>query len=201
MARKVQRVRYTLNAKGIRSLSQDEIAAILRGADELILRGGRNLLSKILKGSREKKVLELGLDKSVVYGFYKDLTLEEISARIDWVIKEGYLCLEYEYRLPLLAYTGKGWEIEKDTYSSELLREFDKMLEDGSRLFNVRYLKDKNRELIWMLLDKIEASGDRKDVPILESWEKTDYRKVGKRIRQVIQILNQGQYTSAQAPE
>jgi len=192
MARKVRRVRYTLDTKGVKTLPKEEIVAILRGADDLIMRGGRTLLAKVLKGSREKKILELSLDKSPVYGFYKHLTVEQILARIDWVILEGYLGLEYDYRLPLLVYTGKGWQIEKDTYSDELLDGFDEMLNSGADYFNMRYLKDKNRELIWMLLDKVETSGDRRYIPILEAWGKIDYRKVGKRIRHVIDHLNRG---------
>jgi len=192
MARKVRRVRYTLDTKGVKTLPKEEIVAILRGADDLIMRGGRTLLAKVLKGSREKKILELTLDKSPVYGFYKHLPVEQILARIDWVILEGYLDLEYDYRLPLLVYTGKGWQIEKDTYSDELLRGFDEMINSGADYFNMRYLKDKNRELIWMLLDKVETSGDRRYIPILEAWEKIDYRKVRKRIRHVIDHLNRG---------
>ena len=192
MARRVRRVRYTLDAKGIKNLPYGEIAAILRGADDLIMQGGRSLLGKILKGSRDKKVLERKLDESPVYGFYKQLTTEQVMARIDSVILEGYLDLEYDYRLPLLVYTGKGWEIEKDTYSDELLQGFDEMLDGDARHFDMRHLQDRNREVVLALLDKIQASGDRRYIPILEAWEKIDYKKVRKRIRQVIGRLNRG---------
>lgn len=191
MGRKVQRVRYTLDPKGIKNLPQHEIAVILRGTDDLIMSGGRSLLAKILKGSKEKKVLGLDLHKSPVYGYYKHLSIEEILARIDWVIVTGYLRIEYDYRLPLLVYTGKGWEIEKDTYSDELLRGFDKLLESGCSLFNMSYLKDRNRELILMLLDKIKATGNGKYLPILKSWEMIDYKKVRERIGKVIAHLKQ----------
>lgn len=155
------------------------------------MRGGRALLAKILKGSIDKKVIALDLHKSPVYGYYKQLSIEEILAKIDWVIINGYLRIEYDYRLPLLVYTGKGWEIEKDTYSDELLRGFDKMPESGCSLFNMSYLKDRNRELILMLLDKVETTGNRKYLPILESWELIDYKKVRERIGKVIAHLKQ----------
>ena len=80
MGRKVQRVRYRLDAKGITALPLDEIAAILRGADTLIMSGGRSMLVKILKGSRDKKLLDLHLDESPVYGYYNHLTMDEIHA-------------------------------------------------------------------------------------------------------------------------
>ena len=51
-----------LDAKGTRELSNGELKVILRAADPLIMAGGRTLLSRVLKGSRERKVLELKLD-------------------------------------------------------------------------------------------------------------------------------------------
>jgi hypothetical protein len=190
MSRKVQRVRYHLDPKGIKNLSCDEIKVILRGADDLIMSGGRNLLAKILKGSRAKEVLNLGLERSPVYGRYRQLSLEDILARIDWVILNGYLAIEYDYRLPLLRYTEAGWEIEKETYADELLRGFDDVLASGQRPFDMTYLKDRNRGLIMLLLDKVEATCDPKYVPLLEAWEQVDYKKVKQRIRHVIQRLN-----------
>jgi hypothetical protein len=55
------------------------------------------------------------------------------------------------------------------------------------------YLKDKPRDLILLLLDKVEANGDRKYIPLLEAWERVDYKKVRQRIRQVVSRLNQAQ--------
>ncbi len=152
MSRKVNRVKYYLDSKGIKELNDREICAILRGADEIIMRGGRNLLSKILKGSKEKKILELGLDKNPSYSFYSSISFEDILAKIDWIIKNHYLAIEYDYRLPLLVFTDKGWEIEKDTLSTELIEGFDRMIDSGANYFNMNYLKDKNRALIFNLL-------------------------------------------------
>ena len=189
MGKRVRRVPVQLDAGDISGLPFDEIKAILRGADDLIMRGGRNLLAKILKGSRDKKVFELNLDRSPVYGYFHHLTVKEITQKIDWVIVDGYLAIEYDYRLPLLIYMPKGWKIEMDTYSDELLQGFNEMLEGGAKHFLMIYLKDKNRELIWMLLDKVEATGDSKYIPLLESWEKVDYKKVRQRINKVIDSL------------
>jgi predicted ArsR family transcriptional regulator len=83
MSRKKTRVRYQLDSGGIHCLTDEEIKAILRAADEIIATGGRSMLAKILKGSKDKKVLEHGLDQCPVYGYYKELTLLEITNRID----------------------------------------------------------------------------------------------------------------------
>ena len=66
-----QRVKYHLNSGGITHLDFHEIKAILRAADELIATGDRTILAKILKGSRDKKLLEYGLDQCPAYGFYR----------------------------------------------------------------------------------------------------------------------------------
>lgn len=191
MSRKVHRVKYHLDAKGVKNLSHDEIKAILRAADDLIMRAGRTLLAKVLKGSRAKDVLDLALNQNPAWGYYRHLSEEEILARIDWTILYGYLAIEYDYRLPLLVYTPQGWEIEKETYASELLSSFDDMLATGRRPFDMSYLKQKNRDLIRLLLDKVEATSDTEYIPLLEAWEQVDSKKVRQRIRQVISRLTQ----------
>ena len=156
----------------------------------MIAQGGRSLLVKVMKGSKAKEVLERELNHCPVYGYYRDLSDEDVLARIDWVIINGYLRIEYDYRLPLLTYTGAGWEIEKETISDELLEGFDQLLENGQRPYDMSFLKDRNRDLIWHLLDKIEKRGDPKYIPVLQDWYLIDYRKVKERIRQVITHLS-----------
>ena len=190
MSRKVQRVKYHLDPRNTRKLPSEEIKVILRGADEMIAQGGRSLLVKVLKGSKAKEVLDLELNHCPVYGYYRDFSEEDILARIDWVIINGYLRIEYDYRLPLLTYTAAGWEIEKETISDELLEGFDQLLSNGRRPYDLSYLKDRNRELIWRLLDMIEKRGDPKYIPVLEDWYLFDYKKVKERIRQVITHLS-----------
>jgi hypothetical protein len=85
----------------------------------------------------------------------------------------------------------EGWEIERETFTDELLRGFDEMLAAGRIPFDMSYLKDRNRGMITLLLNKVEATRDPKYVPLLEAWEQIDYKKVRTRIRQVIHRLNQ----------
>jgi RQC domain len=190
MTRKRQRVSYHLDAHGIRSLPEAEIRAILRGADDLIMRGGRTLLVKILKGSRSKDVFDRALERSPAYGHLQHLPTAEVGAHIDWVILHGYLTIEYDHRLPLLVYTEKGWAIERETIANELLGKLNKALTASQETPDVSHLKDRNREVIWLLLDKLAASGDRRYIPLLVAWEQIDYKKVRARIRQVIEQLS-----------
>jgi hypothetical protein len=116
------------------------------------------------------------------------LSNDETLARIDWTILNGYLRIEYSERLPLLVYAPKGWEIESEIYANELLEGIEKNLRDGPP-YQMAYLKDRDRGMILVLLDKIAATGDSGFVPALKAWQKVDYKKVQQRIRQVIRQL------------
>jgi superfamily II DNA helicase RecQ len=189
MSRRSRRVPVHLDASGVDTLSEADLKAVLRGADNLIGQGGRTLLMRILRGSRNKDVLERGLNESPVYGYFKNLSDEKTLARIDWTILNGYLQIEYSHRLPLLVYTDKGWEIERENYADELLEGIEQQLENGPP-FEMQYLKDRDRGMILLLLlDKIEATQDRKFIPALKAWQKVDYKKVRIRIGQAIHAL------------
>ena len=186
--RKANRVPYHLDATGVSDLARAEIVAILRGADTMIARGGRTQLSKLLKGSREASVLEHGLDRCPSYGYYRVLSLEDILRRIDWVIQHGFLRIEYEGRLPVLIFTDRGWAIEVETMAEELLRSFDARLAAGPP-YDLSDLKDRNRQMILLLLDKVEATARPELIPLLEAWSAIDYAKVRARIGRVIRAL------------
>lgn len=188
MGKKVTHVPYELNANGIKSLPMNEIKTILRGADDLIMSGGRAMLAKILAGSKEKKLLELELDHIPVYGVFKELSQKEILEKIDWMILHHYLAIEYNYRLPLLVYTDKGWEIERETYADELLDQLSVAAEKGQYEF-VESLKDRNRGMILLLLDKIEDSGNKELITILKAWQMIEYKKIKIRLQEVIDVL------------
>lgn len=189
MGKKVNRIRYELNANGIKSLSDHEIKTILRGADDLIMSGGRSMLAKILAGSKEKKLLQLELDHSPVYGAFKGTSQKDILAKIDWMILNDYLDLEYDYRLPLLVFTKKGWEIERETYANELLEHFIEAAQKREYDFVVT-LKDRDRDMILLLLDKIAETRRKELIEILLAWKSIDYKKVAVRIQEVINLLD-----------
>lgn len=53
MSNKKARVGFQLDSGDVKALSFDEIKAVLRAAHEIIATGGRNMLAKILKGSKD----------------------------------------------------------------------------------------------------------------------------------------------------
>lgn len=184
MGRKQQRVRYQLDTGNIEKLAPSEIKAILRAADELIASGGRNMLVKILKGSKDKRLLELRLDECPSYGFYHCLTQEQISHRIDWMIIQDYIRIEYYGRLPMLVFSDKGWAIERETYAEELYQLFLHGAQEGD--FHIlSEMRDVSRPVVLDLLEKVRASRNEIFLPILAEWKKAEVRKVRQRIGNV----------------
>lgn len=182
--RRARQVEVYLDAGNIKNLPEEDIKMILRGADTLIFKGGRNLLAKLLKGSKEKKVLEYKLNECPAYGYYHKLKLDEIIKRIDWMIEEDYLRIKYDYRLPLLVFSEKGWEIEKETYAKELYEKF--CLDVKEKNARVIYkLNQVNRKVVMRILDKIEEDGTEEFIDYLEEWKKQESKKVVKRINEV----------------
>lgn len=163
--------------------------AILRAADEIIGRGGRSLLSKILKGSKDKKVIELGLDQCPAYGALRSYTLEQITDKIDLMINTGLLDTELNWKNPVIVFTPLGWFIERERMAEELLREWDEWLANDITPVSMEYLKDRNRGMILLLLYKVLRSGDSSYIPLLRLWEPIDYRKVRVEINHVIHAL------------
>src|SRR5690606_756719 len=96
------------------SLAESEVLAILRAADDIIAEGGRSLLSKILKGSKDSKLLELDLIRNPSYGFFKNLTIQQIMDKVDHMINAGFLEIEKRGRLPMIVFSPLGWVIERE---------------------------------------------------------------------------------------
>ena len=184
MSKKVRRVPVVLDAGEIKVLAQEDIRMILRGADELISTGGRSMLAKILKGSKDKKIFEYKLNECPAYGYYQDMKLDDISKCIDWMIKKDYLRIEYDYRLPLLVFSEKGWQIEKETFAQELYQRMCLDVEEKKArvLFE---MKEVNRQVVMCVLDKIEKDGTKEFLPYLEAWKMLEVKKVAARIAEV----------------
>lgn len=201
MGRRSPKAEVHLNSGDIKSLTEQEIRAILRAAEELIMTGGRNMLALILKGSKDKRILQHELQLSPVYGYYQDLKLDDIMHRIDWMIRNGYLKIEYSDRLPMIVFSDIGWAIERETYAEELLLKLTSLL-DGHDYRYVETLKDRNRGMILLLIEKIKETGNVRFVPLLRAWQAIEYKKVQAELQNAVNyLLQEGQIKYVQDKE
>ena len=164
---------------------------ILLGADDMIFTGGRTLLTKLLKGSKDKVIISRDLDDSSAYGYFAEHTLKDIQGRVDWVMSKGYLAYEYYGTLPLLVHTDSGWAIVKKHRINELLSRFDIQLMTEEAPYDMTYLKDRNRELIFDFLDTIIETKDTRYLPLLAAWKEIDYKKISHKIETVMTRLSE----------
>ena len=184
MSKKVRRVPVVLDAGEIKDLPQEDIRMILRGADELISTGGRSMLAKILKGSKDKTIFKYKLNECPAYGYYHDMKLADIMHYIDWMIDEDYLRIKYDGRLPLLVFSDEGWEIEKETYAQELYQQFCLDVKENNPRVIHKLIKV-NRKVILRILDIIEEEGNKEFIPCLEAYKKIETKRIGRRIIEV----------------
>jgi len=189
MSRRVQRVHYNLSdVDDLMKPSKEDINAILRAADEIIATAGRAMLAKILKGSKDKKVLEHKLDECPSYGYYNSLTISEITRIIDWMIINDYLHIDYNYRLPMIVFSQKGWELYKPVYADELYNEILKV-SGNSETDLINRLLTTNREVIEILLIQVGESRNIGVIKFLENWKENEVKKVRKMINRAIMAI------------
>ncbi len=85
------------------------LSCVRRIQDKLGYSVGMNLVARVLRGSRDKAVLEKGLDQITTYGLLKGKSRTEIHELIDHVESQGYLRTEAEYQT--LELTAKAGEV------------------------------------------------------------------------------------------
>ena len=78
------------------------LSCVRRIEDKLGYNVGVNMIGNVLRGSRNKRLLELGLDEITTYGLLKSRTRSELHAMIDHLEGEGYLESEQDPEFPTL---------------------------------------------------------------------------------------------------
>jgi len=169
-----------LNSGGVKA-SPEELAIILHGANSVVHLGGRSQLVKLLKGSRDKRILDRGLDADESYGALSQLTLDEIARRVDWTIEEGYLDYYYEWRQPLLMFTKRGWELERPVAVESEFRCFCQDVEEGEmrmaeRMADIKY--DIQLDVIGLIAQRC----DGRCLAHLEAWSSVATKRIRKKI-------------------
>ena len=73
-------------------------------------RFGTSLISGVLTGSKNKKILDWGFDRLSTYGLMKDQSQKEVGLFIDYLISEGIIQVEGG-SFPVLKVSSKGKEV------------------------------------------------------------------------------------------
>ena len=136
---------------------QKILSAIVRTGERF---GGRQIVS-VLRGSKVKKVLDLGHDKLTVFGIAKDISEEEIRYFISLLITKGFIA-KSDGEYPTLSLTNRAKLFLKNREKIVLPKpQFEKELEVGKEKGALEY--DENLFHQLRILRKDIA--DRKSVP------------------------------------
>jgi len=74
--------------------AQMVLSCVRRIEDKLHYCVGAALLARVLRGGRDKRVLELGLDKLSTYGLMRDKPVQQVRDYIDYLKEQGYLAAD-----------------------------------------------------------------------------------------------------------
>lgn len=85
----------------------DEAKMALSCVGRMKGRFGVMMAAKVLKGSRDKRLLEFGLDRLSTYGLMRHLPEKEIADWLYWLVSEGYLRLS-EGQYPVVSLTANA---------------------------------------------------------------------------------------------
>lgn len=96
-------------------------------------RFGTGLVAQVLKGSKDKKVIELGFDKLSTYGIMKGYTLKEVKDLINVLIADDYLVLS-EGQFPVVRLKERAVSVLKgeEKVSQRIQKRKVKVTEDNS---------------------------------------------------------------------
>ena len=122
------------------------LSCIKRIQDKLGYSVGINLIGNVLRGSKNKRVLELGLDQLSTYGLMKDRGRSEIHSMIDHLEAEGYLqsdsaaqTLSLTTNAGQILYRGKTLTMlfEREKEEPKTTAEIRKLSSNDAELFDV----------------------------------------------------------------
>lgn len=123
------------------------LSCVKRIQDKLGYCVGINLIGNVLRGSKNKRVLELGLDSLTTYGLLKSRGRSELHAMIDHLEAEGYLQSDAEFQT--LSLTASAGEILYRGKTVQMLVEREK--EEPKTAVEIKNLSSSDADLFDIL--------------------------------------------------
>ena len=170
-------------------LSEAQRDVILLAADEMIAKGGKELLVQVLKGMRSDLVLGAEAEKLRHFGALSSLTLAGIESRIDRILEEDLLRVEHYANRALLVHSPLGWERVKPLWAAILYDSFARRAARDELQGIYAEIGRVHREVKQLVLERIEREGASALAPVLEGWRERETKGMKRRISEVIERL------------
>jgi hypothetical protein len=177
------------------AVAEGELRAILSVCDSLVARAGRTTLALALRGSRSKRVLQHEVESAHGYGFFAGVPEAEVLARIDALIADGVLCIEYHDGFPLLGYTDRGLQLAMRFAAEKwlvVLRTQVPAVAAGAVLALppvLAAIQQRNQATVLLLAERIAHEADATWLPLLRAWSEGETRRVRGKLAPIIAAL------------
>jgi len=128
---------------------------------------GVNTVIQVLRGSKNKKVLKWGLDKTSTYGIMQEYSNDAIKEMIMTLISQGYIHITAD-KFPVLKLTDMSWEILKGKvkfYHKKDLLLKSKTSKTANGLSPVPINENFDKELFERLRELRHTIAQEKDLP------------------------------------
>ena len=175
--------------RGDVSVTEDERDTVLIAADEMIAKGGRELLAQVLKGIHSEVVLAAEGEKLRSFAALESLTLAQIEGKIDKLLEDDLLHVEHYLGRPLLVHSPAGWERTKELLAARVFRSLTRRAERGDTKGIFGEIGRVHREVKFLVLARIAEGSDPRFAPLLEAWKDRETKLVKRRIGEVLQRL------------
>ncbi len=174
------------------TLTDEERDRILLAADEMIARGGPDLLVQVLAGMRSEQVLAGGFEELPSFALLRRFSPWEIERKVDAMLEEGWLRVECYGTRRLLVHSDAGWERIKPIWAERLVATLE--VRASAREAPTDVYDDVgrvHREVKLLALDRIERDRKRRLKPVLESWREREGRGMKRRIGEVLETIDE----------
>lgn len=175
--------------RGEVSVTDDERDVVLMAADEMIAKGGRELLAQVLKGIHSEIVLASEGEKLKAFGSLAALTLAQIEAKIDKLLEDDLVRVEHYLGKSLLVHSPAGWERTKVLLAGRVYASLQQRAEAGDAKGLYGEVGRVHREVKFLVLTRVEETADGRFAPMLESWRERETKPVKRRIGEVLERL------------
>lgn len=178
-----------------RELSDADRRALFGVADvAVVASAGRTTMAMVLRGSRAEKVRRLGFEGCRGHGHFAGMNGDEVLARIDTVIQEGALAIEWNREgMPLLRYTEAGLEEAVGYAADEWLEELRAVVGRGAEgVGGLSFLKDvgsRNTRTALVLAERTAEAATPEWLPLLRAWREREVKRVRAVLAPVIERL------------
>lgn len=194
-----------------RELSETDRKAIFGVCDAVVAAGaGRTVAMMALRGSRAEKVRRLGLVDARGHGHFAKIGEDEVLARIDTLIAEGLLEIEWnEEDMPLLGYTNEGLDLAMEYAAEDWLEALREVVmrelvthgrgrdgvdteEAAADVRALPFLKEmtrRNHETVLVLVERVAEVATTAWLPVLRQWRDAEIRRVRNRLEPLIERL------------